>query len=495
MGLTPNPPGAERPEAAAVESGDKKSSDKELSGKKSSGKKSSGKKSPGKKPSGKKPAGGQPEEPPASASLPDRRVRTRDVDFAKAFEEGGKPRDTVRTPLPSSTPVVRSLRYPPYAVRKRPVRVALARNLKDVAVGSSASASAHTYQARLTFRGRVRFEADITEPGVVLTVINGVRRELRLPCTLAVSAGTGMLEYGGNSYRGAIVIAPEGNKTFAVINLIDVEEYLRGVVPLEIGNLKDPDIEAVKAQAVAARTYTYRKMAQSEGAVFDLLPTTSDQVYGGALAEAPTSDMALLLTKDLILAYENDIVHAYYHSTCGGRTANIEDVWGGEAYPYLKSLDDADNSGRAWCAGTTSYTWTETWSVSQFAGVLRKYGGEGGLVPPFSGSPRRVEARERFVCGRVKKLVIVSSSGEHTAGGDKIRFALRRAAAANQILRSANIRSAKIEGGEVVITGGGYGHGIGMCQVGAIARARAGQGFEEILKAYYSGVSIRTVVP
>jgi len=472
MGLTPNPPGAERPEAAAAESGGKKPS--------------------GKKSSGRKPVGGQPEGP--SASLPDRRARTRDVDFARAFEEGGKPRDTVRTPLPSAgVPFVRSLRYPPYRLPQRRARVALARNVKEAAVNSSASASAHTSQARLTFRGRVNFEADLLEPGLVIATVGSVRRGLRLPCTLSVSGGT--LEYGGGVYRGALVLAPEGGKAFSVINLIGVEEYLMGVVPLEIGNLREADIEAVKAQAVAARTYTCLKMAQNANNPFDLLPTTADQVYGGVSAESPVSDKALLLTKDMIMVYEEEIVHAYYHSTCGGRTANIEDVWGGEPVPYLKSTSDADARGRAYCAGTTSYTWAETWSVGQLASIMRQYSADGALTPHFSGSLRRIDVRERFVCGRVKKLAVVSSSGEHVTGGDKVRFVLRRNVPSRQILRSANIQSVTITGHEVVIKGGGHGHGIGMCQVGAIARARQSQSFEQILKAYYSGISIRTVVP
>ena len=471
MGLTPNPPGAERPEAAAAESGDKKSSGKKT---------------------GRKPVGGQPEGP--SANLPDRRARTRDVDFARAFEEGGKPRDTVRTPfLSAAPPVVRSLRYPPYRLLQRRVRVALARNVKEAAVNSSASASAQTSQARVAFKGRVRFEADLLEPGLVIATVGSVKKGLRLPCTLSVSGG--QLEYGGGVYRGGLILAPDGGKAFSVINLIDVEEYLRGVVPLEIGNLREADIEAVKAQSVAARTYTYLKMAQNANNPFDLLPTTSDQVYGGMSAEAPVSDMALLLTKDLIMVYEGTIVHAYYHSTCGGRTANIEDVWGGEPVPYLKSQADADGRGRAYCAGTTTYTWAETWNTGNLAAIIRQHSAEGGLTPPFSGSLRRIDVRERFVCGRVKKLAVVSSSGEHVAGGDKVRFVLRRNVPSRQILRSANIQSVTITGHEVVIKGSGHGHGIGMCQVGAISRARAGLGFEEILKAYYSGISIRTVVP
>ena len=193
------------------------------------------------------------------------------------------------------------------------------------------------------------------------------------------------------------------------------------------------------------------------------------------------------------------MVRAYYHSTCGGSTANIEDVWGGAPVPYLRTQSDMNAQGKPFCSGAgQSFAWTETWAENQLSGILRRYSSEGGLDPPFKGGIKKIDIRERFECGRVKTLAITSTSGqEHTAGGDKLRFVLRRYTQTRQIqiLRSSNIRSVEIKNNEIKITGNGHGHGIGMCQVGAIWRARSGQNFEQILRTYYSGALIRTAKP
>jgi stage II sporulation protein D len=429
--------------------------------------------------------------PPAGRTV----IQTRDIDFARAFEEDPAPRDTVAQP--AMPPGVHSLRYPPFVVRKRPVRVMLRRNVREAVINSSAAVQISSAGGgRTTFRGRMAIEADVGgRGGGVIATVNRARKELRLPCTLFVSSDAHPLKIGDNAYRGELIIVSEGKNVFSIINRLNVEEYLRGVVPLEIGNLRESEIEAVKAQAVAARAYTYKRMAANEARLFDVVSTVADQVYGGANAEAATSDMAILMTRDLIMGYEEEIVHAYYHSTCGGKTANIEDVWSGNPVPYLRSMDDLDRSGRAYCATSNSFTWTETWSSNQLAEIIRRYSSEGNLTPPFRGGLRRIEVRERHVCGRVKVLSVTSSSGnEHTAGGDKIRWLLRRNTQARPILRSSSVKNISSSGGQITITGGGHGHGIGMCQVGAINRAKDGQNFEQILKAYYRGVFIRTVV-
>jgi len=442
------------------------------------------------------PAGASEEAPGRSGEqpIPDRKVSTGEFDFSRAFDdEEGSPDTSVGVSADARVQAVPSLRYPPVRVQKRPVRVMVRRGVNEAAVYSSANAHLRTGKSNTTFKGRMHVEALYGGASASATV-GKVKKELKLPCTLYVSsASPNLLELGENSYRGALVIISEEGGGISFINVLDMEDYLRGVVPLEIGNLKDADIEAVKAQAVAARTYAYRKMAQREAAAFDLVHTVSDQVYGGANAEAKTSDMAIRLTKDLVMAYGDELINAYYHSTCGGRTANIEDVWGGEAYPYLRSVSDSASGGSVYCSTSNSFSWTEIWNAGRLTAIIKRYSAEGNLSPPFGGGTlRSVDVREHFECGRVKTLAVVSGTGEHVTGGDKVRFLLRRDGA-NQILRSAKFNSARMSGGDVVIEGSGYGHGIGMCQVGATGRARAGQNFEQILRAYYSDISVRSI--
>jgi len=423
-------------------------------------------------------------------------VKTHEVDFARAFEEEGAPRrdapsQTARAP---QTPAARSLRYPAIAAPKRPVKILLKRGVTEAVVYSAATAQVYTPNGSMSFRGRMNIDATYGPSDVITATVNNVKKELRLPCTLYVSSATNLLELGENGYRGAVIVVPENAGTVSIINALHVEDYLRGVVPLEIGSLSEAELEALKAQAIAARTYTYKRMSQNADKPFDLASTVADQVYGGANAEATVPDMAIRATNDLILAYNNDIVDAYYHSTCGGQTANIEDAWGGESCPYLRSRSDADKSGKPYCGQGSAFRWTETWSMSRLSSTIKQHAGEGNMTPPYNGGTlRRIEVRARAGCGRVSKLALVTSAGEYAMSGEKARFVLRRNTPSQQALRSANFNNATIANGEITITGVGYGHGVGMCQVGAIARARAGENFEQILRAYYTDIAVRTV--
>ncbi|MDR2728540.1 MAG: SpoIID/LytB domain-containing protein [Chitinispirillales bacterium] len=426
------------------------------------------------------------EEAGGSVEVSERRVRTRDVDFARAFEESQTRalRDSLTAAL---------LSYEPFTFKTRPVRVMIKRNVNSAEVSSPAEVLARTNGGTTVFKSRIHFEAG-GQNSVSVKSEGNSKRSLNLPCTLVVNDPFYHLSLGDAGYRGALVIISENEKTISFVNVLDVEDYLRGVVPREIGVLNEAEIEAVKAQAVAARTYAYKKMGVNHKNKFDLVSTVADQVYGGANAEHAVSDAAVARTKDIIMVYDNEIAGAYYHSTCGGKTANIEDVWSGAAaLPYLRSINDADNSGNIYCVDSRAFAWEESWNAAQLGKILTRFHAEGNLSAPFKGNLRKVEVKERFACGRVKSCSIISSGGSFQAGGDKVRFLFRKDAASYPILRSSNFEVENSGGAKIVIKGRGYGHGIGMCQTGAIGRAKAGQDFHQILKAYYSGVTLRAV--
>jgi stage II sporulation protein D len=423
-----------------------------------------------------------------AAAAPERKVRTNDMDFGRAFDDS----QTKALRKDSLAAAVASSSHEHFTLQMRPIRVMLRRNVKEAVVSSSAEILARTNSGTVTFKNRVHFEAS-SGNSVVVTSEGSSKRNLNLPCTLVVNDPLHLLKLGDDNYRGALIITSENEKTISFINVLNVEDYLRGVVPREIGVLREPDIEAVKVQAVAARTYAYKRMAANQRNMFDLVSTVADQVYAGANAEYAVSDMAIVQTKDIIMVYNNEIAGAFYHSTCGGKTANIEDVWGGAALPYLRSINDTDPSGNIYCRESRAFTWEESWSGAQLGKILTRFSTDANISAPFKGTLRKVEVKERFACGRVKSCSIVSNSGTFQAGGDRVRFLLRRDASANPILRSSNFEVENVSGGKIVIKGRGYGHGIGMCQTGAIARARAGQDYEQILKAYYSGVELRSV--
>ena len=141
-------------------------------------------------------------------------------------------------------------------------------------------------------------------------------------------AREGLIKAADRAYRGTMEVVSNKKGKLTVVNIIDVENYLRGVVPPEIGKLKEDRIEALKAQAVAARTYTVSNLGKRKALGFDLYGTVADQVYHGYSAEWPVADRAISETRGVIATYEGKPIAAQYSSTCAGETESIEDAWG-----------------------------------------------------------------------------------------------------------------------------------------------------------------------
>jgi len=306
---------------------------------------------------------------------------------------------------------------------------------------------------------------------------------------LISSSESNLFGYNGKLYRGNMRLFSDADRNSYLVNELPVETYLRGVVPLEIGEKLPADSAAVQAQAVAARTYTYRKMRERKHLTYDLLPTISDQVYGGASAEFKGSDQAIRSTRGLILTYKGEPIEALYHSTCAGMTASRNEVWGGNSIPYLLARSDLNDKGVPYCSISPRFTWTETWNITDFNKIIRQFSRETVGQRIFSTSVHSICVTEKTESGRIRDCSVSSTTETQNYGGDKIRFVFRRATPGNPILYSSNFLIAR-SGNEVIATGKGYGHGIGMCQTGAIGRARSGQNFQQILLAYYSNVRI-----
>lgn len=145
------------------------------------------------------------------------------------------------------------------------------------------------------------------------------------------------LEVDESPYRGVIEIRVNASNRFTIINELNLEDYLKGVVPAELSPAVYPEGEAIKAQAVAARTYAEKHRGQFAAEGFDICDTPACQVYAGAGAEQPMSNEAVEATRGQLLAYDGDLIDALYTSTCGGRTEDVQNVFNGPAYPYLVS--------------------------------------------------------------------------------------------------------------------------------------------------------------
>ena len=147
-----------------------------------------------------------------------------------------------------------------------------------------------------------------------------------------------LLEVGGARYRGALELRVDADGRVLPINIVSMEQYLRGVVPAEMSPTAFPQLEALKAQAVAARTYAHKNRGQYARQGYDICESARCQVYRGADAEHELTDRAIRETAGEIIVYEGEPVNALYTSTCGGHTEDVENVFSGDPVPYLRGV-------------------------------------------------------------------------------------------------------------------------------------------------------------
>lgn len=160
------------------------------------------------------------------------------------------------------------------------------------------------------------------------------------------------LSLNGRNYRGIFQLKNTA-RGLVMINILNLEDYLKGVVPLEMSPNTFNALEALKAQAVAARTYALKNLGRNKSLGFDLTDTQSSQVYGGLSAEHPLSNRAVEETAGEVITYKNELINALYTSTCGGRTEDAENVFSGGPVPYLKSVSCIDEKHSEWTLETT----------------------------------------------------------------------------------------------------------------------------------------------
>jgi stage II sporulation protein D len=332
--------------------------------------------------------------------------------------------------------------------------------------------------------------------GIILVDAQG--REQRQGGAVIVRSvdGNGFLTLDGRRFRGEFTVYPADNGVM-VVNVVPLEEYLRGVVPLEIGPRGAHERAAVEAQAITARSYARVRLRPASATRYDLLANVTHQVYGGADAETPVADEAIRATRGLVLTYAGRIVDAVYHSTCGGTTAGASEVWRSADQPYLRPVSDRiPGTDRHYCDISPRFRWTRVITNSELTGLLARYlstYAEVGAGGP--GTARRAEQDGHTASGWVRALVVTTDRGRYVLRGNDMRFVLRDAGGA--ILGSTYFSlENEMAGGtlsRLTLLGAGFGHGVGMCQWGAIGRARAGQNVETILGTYYPGTRVERV--
>jgi len=295
----------------------------------------------------------------------------------------------------------------------------------------------------------------------------------------------------GRDYRGTLTLSIVSAGVMAV-NVVGLEEYLRGVVGAEMGRRTEQDREALRAQAIVSRTVAMRRAGQYRTRGYDLLATVADQAYAGIGFETPVSDLAVEETAGEVLTFDGRLIDAFFHSTCAGRTADGTEVYVGADRPYLRSIRDQDESGRIWCAISPRFRWQERWTGEALARTLRETLVTAGAPAAVAASVRDIRVVDRTPTGRVAHLELVGEGATYTVTGPVARLVLR--ATDGSQLRSAlfNLQVGR-EGGRIVqlvAEGSGAGHAVGMCQWGALGRSRAGLSSSDILSAYFPGTEI-----
>jgi stage II sporulation protein D len=279
---------------------------------------------------------------------------------------------------------------------------------------------------------------------------------------LTLEPDSGLFSWDGGQYRGALsfIATHDG---FLVINALDLEDYLRGVVPSEM-QATWPG-EALKAQAIAARSYTLTGL-QPE-ADYDICATVECQVYRGLATEHPLSDAAVRQTSGLVLTFADEFAKTYYHSDSGGVIASSAEVWGG-ALPYLQAFTDVSQT-------TPHRQWEQRIDPARLTQAVRAAGHE-------VGNATAVTVSSFTESGRAGSLQVSGTSGSVTLNGSAV----------TTLLRAVGLKSTRlVMTGPLTARGDGWGHGVGMSQHGAMKLAESGYSFDQILSFYYPGTELR----
>jgi stage II sporulation protein D len=324
---------------------------------------------------------------------------------------------------------------------------------------------------------RVTFEP--TPEGGVRLVDTG---DLLALAVVAPSVSAEVLVTGSDTYRGVIEVRPAAGATLTAVNVVNLEDYVRGVVPNELSSGALAPVEALKAQAVAARTYALAHLGDYSSKGFDLCATANCQVYRGAASEHPLSNRAVAETRGVLATWRGRPIRAYYTSACGGHTESGRDVFDDDA-PYLRGVACVPDDRAAWTDESERTAHEHPWEVSLTPAEVRSAVARYGTV----GKVLDLVPRRTGVSGRVVELAVVGADREVLLRGVRVRWGLRVPESLFVIARET------AEDGAVerfVITGVGRGHGVGLCQTGAAAMARSGVRYGAILKHYYRGIAL-----
>ncbi|HSB80100.1 MAG TPA: SpoIID/LytB domain-containing protein [Candidatus Methylomirabilis sp.] len=350
----------------------------------------------------------------------------------------------------------------------QPVRVLLAEGRTTAAVASAGGLTITDPTGRRILAQQangVPFRLVLRHGGVMVREAGVVA-----PILLVWPGRIPTLDLDGQSYRGRLEVLPV-NDGLTVVNVVELEDYLQGVLKDEIP--PGWPAEAAKAVAIAARTYAVYQREQNPGAVFYLRATTASQVYRGARGEDARTSWAVQATRGQILTFGGLPIPAFYHSCSGGATEDALDVFGLNFDTIVGVKDD-------FSLNCPYALWVERLTAQEVQRALTQAGYPVGRL-------LRLQVLARSRTGRIRRLAVQHTRGQLVLEGKRFREAL-----GNDLLRSTDFEVQNDRGGFTFI-GRGSGHGVGLSQWGAKEMAELAYQHQEILKYYYPLAEIRSL--
>lgn len=365
-----------------------------------------------------------------------------------------------------TTPAVYCAQGP--AVQREPVlvRVAVAKNADSVKIFIAGDFKIVDLLSKtVLLEEKYLSETDLTASDAGFRLDE---KELSANAISVEPVGGSRVYINGRIFRGDIRAFKDGNK-LTVVNAVALEEYLYGVMRNEVSTWWP--MEALKAQAIAARTYALSQIKESKAKDYDVTADVSSQVYGGIFSEKWRTNKAVDETRDQVLTYNGAVFPAFFHATCGGSTFDAAYLWNIDL-PPLKGVKCR------WCRKSPHFYWEKWMSVKEAEEKLAAAGYPVGDIIGFE-----AVKRDPF-SARLLELKVKGDKGEEIL----LAKDFRRIIGAD-IVRSTNFKVTVI-GEYVAFEGLGWGHGVGLCQWGAYYMSRAGKKADEILVFYYPGSKI-----
>ena len=342
------------------------------------------------------------------------------------------------------------------ALRPETIRVALLKGVETVRIDGTGVLL--TDGTGLPLRLEMPLEVKRTSDGVTVNGRNVPGLVASAPVRVTVN---------GKGYRGLLEVTA-ADRGLLVVNELPLEEYLIGLINCEISSAWP--MEAVKAQAVIARSYAvYQKQAR-RGAPYQLESSVMDQVYEGCDVEDSRAARGVQESAGEVLSYQGKVIQAFYHSNCAGHTESSERVWG-LSIPYLRGVTCQ------YCQQANPVKWELTIALRKVEAALRAAGYQVSGI-------RELKVQGRNESGRVQDVLVLSGKGRLAVPGVAFRKALGYG-----VVKSTNFEL-RVSGEDCLIAGVGSGHGVGLCQWGAKQRAADGFSYREILSYYYPGVTL-----